>query len=106
MLRKGGAFRGTWHDLQAVDGLSLDLKRGETLGLVGESGSGKTTFGQALMRLNKLNEGEIEFLGNRIDGAGPQRDEALSPAHADRVPGPVQPASTPACRCARSSRKG
>jgi peptide/nickel transport system ATP-binding protein len=66
-LRKGGAFRGTFHDLQAVDGLSLSLKRGETLGLVGESGSGKTTFGQALMRLNTLREGEVEFLGNRIE---------------------------------------
>jgi peptide/nickel transport system ATP-binding protein len=67
-LRKGGAFRGTWSDLQAVDGLSLALKRGETLGLVGESGSGKTTFGQALLRLNKLTEGEVDFLGHRIDG--------------------------------------
>jgi peptide/nickel transport system ATP-binding protein len=67
-LRKGGAFRGSWSDLQAVDGLSLNLKRGETLGLVGESGSGKTTFGQALLRLNKLTEGEVEFLGHRIDG--------------------------------------
>ena len=66
-LRKGGAFRGTWSKLQAVDGLSLDLKRGETLGLVGESGSGKTTFGQALLRLNTLTEGEVSFLGNRID---------------------------------------
>ncbi len=66
-LRKGGAFRGTYHALQAVDGLSLDLKRGETLGLVGESGSGKTTFGQALLRLNKLTGGEITFLGQRIE---------------------------------------
>ncbi|MES2542887.1 MAG: ABC transporter ATP-binding protein [Pseudomonadota bacterium] len=67
-LRKGGAFRGTWADLQAVDGLSLELKRGETLGLVGESGSGKTTFGQALLRLNTLTEGAVEFMGTRIDG--------------------------------------
>ena len=66
-LRRGGAFRGTYHDLQAVDGLSLDLKRGETLGLVGESGSGKTTFGQALLRLNKLTSGEVTFLGERIE---------------------------------------
>ena len=66
-LRKGGAFRGTFHDLQAVDGLSLTLKRGETLGLVGESGSGKTTFGQALLRLNKLTAGEVTFLGQRIE---------------------------------------
>ncbi len=67
-LRKGGAFRGSYHDLQAVDGLSLSVKRGETLGLVGESGSGKTTFGQALLRLNKLNGGQVDFLGQRIDG--------------------------------------
>jgi peptide/nickel transport system ATP-binding protein len=67
-LRKGGAFRGSYHDLQAVDGLSLAVKRGETLGLVGESGSGKTTFGQALLRLNKLNGGQVDFLGQRIDG--------------------------------------
>ena len=67
-LRKGGAFRGSYYDLNAVDHLSLDLKRGETLGIVGESGSGKTTFGQALMRLNRLSGGEVEFLGNRIDG--------------------------------------
>ncbi|MBC7736857.1 MAG: ABC transporter ATP-binding protein, partial [Candidatus Saccharibacteria bacterium] len=66
-LRRGGAFRGTYHDLQAVDGLSLDLKRGETLGLVGESGSGKTTFGQALLRLNKLTAGQVTFLGERIE---------------------------------------
>ncbi|MEO8241804.1 MAG: ABC transporter ATP-binding protein [bacterium] len=67
MLRRGGAFRGSYHPLQAVDGLSLDLKRGETLGLVGESGSGKTTFGQALLRLNKLTSGEVSFLGQRIE---------------------------------------
>jgi peptide/nickel transport system ATP-binding protein len=66
-LRKGGAWRGTYSDLQAVDGLSLTLRRGETLGLVGESGSGKTTFGQALLRLTKLNAGEVEFEGQRLD---------------------------------------
>lgn len=66
-LRRGGAFRGTFHDLQAVDGLSLQLKRGETLGLVGESGSGKTTFGQALLRLVHLTAGEVEYQGQRID---------------------------------------
>jgi len=66
-LRHGGAFRGTYHDLVAVDGLSLDLKRGETLGLVGESGSGKTTFGQAMLRLIRMNSGEVTFLGDRIE---------------------------------------
>ena len=67
-LKKGGIFNATYHDLHAVDGLSLDVKRGETLGLVGESGSGKTTFGQALIRLLNPQAGEITFDGNRIDG--------------------------------------
>jgi peptide/nickel transport system ATP-binding protein len=67
VLKKGGLFNATYHDLHAVDGLSLDLKRGETLGLVGESGSGKTTFGQALIRLLDPKSGEIEFDGNRIE---------------------------------------
>jgi len=67
-LKRGGLFNATYSDLQAVDGLSLELKRGETLGLVGESGSGKTTFGQALIRLLNPQEGEITFDGNRIDG--------------------------------------
>jgi peptide/nickel transport system ATP-binding protein len=67
-LRRGGAFRGENYDLHAVDGLSIDLKRGETLGIVGESGSGKTTFGMALMRLGQLTGGQVEFLGERIEG--------------------------------------
>jgi peptide/nickel transport system ATP-binding protein len=67
-LKKGGMFNATYHDLHAVDGLSLNLKRGETLGLVGESGSGKTTFGQALIRLLNPQQGEITFAGDRIDG--------------------------------------
>jgi peptide/nickel transport system ATP-binding protein len=66
-LKRGGLFNATYHPLQAVDGLSLDLKRGETLGLVGESGSGKTTFGQALIRLLTPQEGEISFDGTRIE---------------------------------------
>jgi peptide/nickel transport system ATP-binding protein len=66
-LRKGGAFRGSYYDLKAVDNLSLILRRGETLGLVGESGSGKTTFGQALLRLNRINGGQISFLGQQIE---------------------------------------
>ncbi len=66
-LRRGGAFRGSNYDLQAVDGLSLDLRRGETLGIVGESGSGKTTFRMALMRIGKLTSGRVSFLGQNIE---------------------------------------
>jgi peptide/nickel transport system ATP-binding protein len=66
-LKSGGAFRPTYSQLVAVDSLNLDLKRGETLGIVGESGSGKTTFGMTLMQLTRADEGEVRFLGERID---------------------------------------
>ena len=49
--------------LKAVDGVSFDLKPGETLGLVGESGCGKTTLGRAVLRLLPNIEGRVVWLG-------------------------------------------
>ena len=67
-LKRGTFFKPDYFELKAVDKLSLNLRRHETLGLVGESGSGKTTFGQALLRLIANQGGEILFDGERIDG--------------------------------------
>ena len=50
-------------DIQAVDGVSLAVERGETLGLVGESGCGKSTTGRAIIRLNPPTAGRIFFDG-------------------------------------------
>ena len=49
--------------IRAVDGVSFDLYRGETLGLVGETGSGKTTVGRTMLRLYEPTAGEVIFDG-------------------------------------------
>jgi microcin C transport system ATP-binding protein len=64
---KRGFFRRTVGYLKAVDGVSVIVREGETVGVVGESGSGKTTLGLALLRLVS-SDGPIVFLGKRLDG--------------------------------------
>lgn len=59
LRRKAGAVR-------AVDGLTFEIKKGETLGLVGESGCGKSTTGRALLRLYRASDGRIIFDGTDI----------------------------------------
>jgi microcin C transport system ATP-binding protein len=64
---KRGLLRRTVGHIKAVDGVSLKVRKGETLGVVGESGSGKTTLGLALLRLIS-SDGPIVFLGKGIQG--------------------------------------
>jgi len=64
---KRGLFRSTVGHIKAVDGVSVAVRKGETLGVVGESGSGKTTLGLALLRLIS-SDGPIVFLGKNIQG--------------------------------------
>ncbi|NPV24155.1 MULTISPECIES: ABC transporter ATP-binding protein [Bradyrhizobium] len=64
---KRGLFRSTVGHIKAVDGVSIAVRKGETLGVVGESGSGKTTLGLALLRLIS-SDGPIVFLGSEIQG--------------------------------------
>ena len=64
---KRGFMRHTVGHIKAVDGIDLEVKEGQTLGVVGESGSGKTTLGLALLRLVS-SDGPIIYLGDRIDG--------------------------------------
>jgi oligopeptide/dipeptide ABC transporter ATP-binding protein len=65
---KGGIFRRAVAACKAVDGVSLTIQPGETLGLVGESGCGKSTFGKTIARLYEPTGGSIKFEGNELAG--------------------------------------
>src|ERR1700726_1007903 len=63
----GGVMGLTTGYVYAVDGVSFDIARGETLSLVGESGCGKSTVGKAILRLFGITAGQIVLDGKRID---------------------------------------
>jgi microcin C transport system ATP-binding protein len=62
-----GVLRRTVGHIKAVDGINIEIRKGETLGVVGESGSGKTTLGLAVLRLIS-SQGPIVFMGNKLQG--------------------------------------
>ena len=77
---RGGLFLKSIGSVRAVDGVSLDIASGETVGLVGESGCGKSTLGKAIVRLNNPTAGTIRFNGHDITTLG---RHALRPLRSD-----------------------
>jgi peptide/nickel transport system ATP-binding protein/oligopeptide transport system ATP-binding protein len=67
-IRQGAVLRRQIGAVRAVDGVSLAVRRGETLGLVGETGCGKSTLARCVTRLHPLTSGRVEFDGQDISG--------------------------------------
>ncbi|MGE4062366.1 MAG: ABC transporter ATP-binding protein [Rhodospirillaceae bacterium] len=65
-VRTGGFVLGAYTPLKALDGVSFDLKAGETLGIVGESGCGKSTLGRAVLQLLPATAGTVAWLGRTL----------------------------------------
>ena len=86
---KRGVLRRTVGYIKAVDGVSLTLREGHTIGLVGESGSGKTTLGLALLRLEG-SKGGIQFDKQDLQALSQREIRPLAPPDADRLPGSLQ----------------
>lgn len=64
---KSGIWKGVIGHVKAVDDVSFDLYKGETLGIVGESGSGKSTLARTILSLEKSTDGQIIFEGNNLE---------------------------------------
>ncbi|HVD12916.1 MAG TPA: oligopeptide/dipeptide ABC transporter ATP-binding protein [Actinomycetota bacterium] len=71
-ITEGVLFERKVGAVQAVDGVDLDIERGETLGLVGESGCGKSTVSKAILRLVEPTAGRVQFDGQDVTGLGAQ----------------------------------
>jgi oligopeptide transport system ATP-binding protein len=67
-VTQGVVFKRTIGHVRAVDGVSFDLKAGETLGVVGESGCGKSTLARVLMNLDKPTSGSVTYRGDKLSG--------------------------------------
>jgi oligopeptide transport system ATP-binding protein len=76
-VKRGLIFEREVGSVKAVDGISFDISRGETLGLVGESGCGKTTAGRTILRLYSLTGGSVSICGIQVDRAKKEELEML-----------------------------
>ena len=87
-------FRRRGRTVRALDGVDLEWRQNEVLGIVGESGCGKTTLARTLLGLEHPSAGELRFEGATLR---PQRPAGTAPQGADDLPGSLAVNSTRAC---------
>ena len=76
-VKRGLIFEREVGAVKAVDGISFDIRKGETLGLVGESGCGKTTAGRVILGLYPITDGSVTISGIQVDQASKQELQTL-----------------------------
>ncbi len=74
-----GLVRRKVGDVRAVDGISFQIQKGETLGLVGESGCGKSTTGRVILQLDRATEGSVKYEGDELVGKNTRQMRVLRP---------------------------
>ncbi|MEZ4823218.1 MAG: ABC transporter ATP-binding protein [Ignavibacteria bacterium] len=84
---KTGLFSKTIGNVKAVDDVSFNIKKGETLGLVGESGCGKTTVGRTILRLVEPTAGDVLFEGKKHCKDGSEGIKEIQKGNADHISG-------------------
>ena len=89
-VTEGALITRTVGHVKAVDGVSFDIRRGETLGLVGESGCGKTTLGRCILQLERPTAGDIVYDGQSPQGPRARCAQSLASADTGHLPGPLQ----------------
>ena len=102
-ITSGVVFQRKVGAVYAVDGLTFDVRRGETLGLVGESGCGKSTTGRAILQLIRPTTGRVLYEGGDLANLKGEPPARAAQAHADDLPGPVREPEQPHDRSATSS---
>ena len=103
-VKSGKLFQGQRDFVHAVDGVSFEVRKGQTMGLVGETGCGKSTVARCISRLYDITSGRIEFEGHDLSHLSPRRmRRAMASARQSAACAKVSARSSPPVRASGTS---